>query len=110
MIEFDLDDAGDVLEFALDAGERGDESSLIGLFDVATQKPTTQTIVNVLAATNWKGQQPLFNFLGWKTVDPSVVLRQRRTDFADFATKWLGEHEPNRRFALLQGLVEGIER
>lgn len=109
MIDLDLDDAGDVLEFALDAGERSDESSLIGLFDAASQNLTTQTIVNVLVATNWLGQTPLFNFLGWKAIQPSVVLEQRRADFADLASKWLTEHEPDRRLSLLQGLIKGIE-
>jgi hypothetical protein len=105
----DLDDASFVLEFALDAGERNDESSLIELFDAASQKLTTQTIVNVLSATNWLGQTPLFNFLGWKAIEPSIVLEQRRADFVDLVSKWLTEHEPARRLDLLRGLVKGIE-
>ena len=104
-----LDDAEIVLEFAYDAMDRGDESSIIELFDLASAALTPTTICNVLTATHWNGARTLREMFGWKHVEPSIVLVQRRADFARLASDWLEEHEPKRRLALLAGLVEGIE-
>jgi hypothetical protein len=101
----DLEDVDNVMEFAQDAYERGDDDALLGLFDVATQQLSPKVIVFVLSATNWEGGRMLASLMGWRLTPPSERLAARRLEFGRAAAAWLDEHEPARKHGLLRGFL-----
>lgn len=102
----DFENCDEVLEFCHDAYEREDVQAIQGFFEVAlTIELSPQKIVNILSGTNWDGARMLNSMLGWKDFSPQPEIAELKRRFILQAIEWLDQHEPKRKYGILQGFV-----